>query len=418
MAVAVVGGTEHQLTKESFEYVQANCKEAMKRGQAEPVAGSITASSPLSKILGGAGPCRTGDVAFTHGFAHADQIAYIVPMGAMIGAHVTPIDHVYVYYPETSERPVGDDRYPVPSPAAGTVVEVSMFASDYRVVIEHSCDLYSVYIHVQRLVGPLASIEGTVSFGKHWSGRIPVQAGEAFATDGGQPGYDYSLFDQKVSLGFANRSSYDRFEQWKPYTADPFERLAEPVRSALLAKNLRRVAPFGGRIDYDQPGTAAGNWFVEGTNGYFGRLQNQTDGPIRPDQQRGYWDTHLALAPDPIDPSFTIVSMGGWDGGRVVQYGVKGNAPAPSEVTAASGVVAYELVSYQYVTASGAPWVSSEPGRNPAFDPGLRARGGDQVHGVLLVQVQADGSLLVEAFPGRRAADVPGFTDAKVRYTH
>src|SRR5262249_41038429 len=205
------------------------------------------------------------------------------------------------------QSPVGANRYPVPTAAAGHVVSVSYLNSDYRVVVEHNCDMYSVYIHVQTLAGPLAQLNGKVTFDHAWSGRIALKAGDTIAYDGQAPGYDYSLFDQRVTLKFANLASYSQSEQWKPHTVDPFTYLREPGPSELLAKDLRPAEPRGGKIDYDSPGTAAGNWFVENSNGYAGLPSNQTSGAIKPDQQHGYWDTHLALAPNPIDPTFVEV---------------------------------------------------------------------------------------------------------------
>jgi len=76
---------------------------------------------------------------------------------------------------------------------------------------------------------------------------------------------------------------------------------AQTLRSQLLAKNKRKSAPLGGKIDFDVDGTASGNWFLLGTNGY-GGLTGEGGG--------NYWAGHLALARGNIDPALLVISMG------------------------------------------------------------------------------------------------------------
>jgi hypothetical protein len=47
---------------------------------------------------------------------------------------------------------------------------------------------------------------------------------------------------------------------------------------------------------------------------------------------------------------------------------------------------------------------------------GLKAANGDAIHGVVLFEVLEDWRLRVEAFPGKTAAQVNGFTDAALIY--
>lgn len=366
---------------------------------------------PLAQILAD-GQCSTppGNVSLTAGFANATEIAYIVPLGQMAFGHVTPTDHLYIYYPSQTAGPAGN--YPIVSPAAGRIRGVGKLDSDYRVIIEHSCDVWSVYIHVQTLTGPLAAIAGQVTFQRGWFGSIPIAAGETFATDGAQPGYDYSLFDQRVTLKGLNPASYARSETWKLHTVDPFDYMTDPLKSQLLAKNLRGAAPRGGKIDFDAPGVATGNWFVVGTNGYAGDPRNNPTGPITPGQHRGYWDTHLALVPDPIDPTHFIASVGNF-GGTAVQYAIEID---PATLTVASGPTVLELHSYSYYKPDGMPF--SQDVNNAAYAAGVTVKPSDTTMGVLLVQLLPDGTLKVEKRPGATASTSTTFGADVLIYQH
>jgi hypothetical protein len=369
------------------------------------------ATSPLAQILGG-GSCsaKPGDASLTAGFATASEIAYFVPYGMMTGAHITPVDHGYIYYPSMTPRAATD--YPILSPGDGYVRNVQKLDSDYRVVIEHSCDVWSIFIHLQTLTGPLASLNGQVTFQKSWSGSIPVKAAETIATDGAQPGYDYSLHDSRVTLSGLRTASYAQAETWKPHTVDPFDYIPEPKKSELLAKNLRAASPRGGKIDFDAPGKATGNWFVVGTNGYAGDPKNNTTGPISPNQMRGYWDTHLALAPNAIDPTHFMASVGNY-GGTSVQYALDQD---PAALTTASGAVALKLYTFEYKKPDGTS-IFGDP-QNAVYASGVTLKPSTQVMGVLLVQLQADGTLKVEKRPGASASTSTTFGVDTLVYEH
>ena len=297
------------------------------------------------------------------------------------------------------------DRYSINSPADGYVTQVEFLENDYRVIIEHSCDVYSIYIHLEQLAGPLEDLNDTVSWGKPQYVRIPVNAGETIALDGGTAGFDFSVHDNTVILpGFINPASYV-VEPWKIHTVDPYDYFDEPVRSQLLTKNLRQIEPLGGKIDYDVSGRLIGNWFVEGTNGYQGI--SPTEAPIKPDQQIGYWNTHLAIASSPIDPSNIIVSLG-WFDGRSVQLAVREPDPLPADVSVETGLVKYELWDWQYVhDTNGQPW----HGMNQGMATDVKAVLGHQMRGVVLFKLLDELHLKMEAFSGLTADEVLGFTD-------
>ena len=346
------------------------------------------------------GQCQGKGGKLTAPVVDASKLAYIYPYGGMIGAHITPVDHTYFYDPQSSNESVAAGSYLVTSPADGAIVQVGKLDSDYRLVLEVSCDVYVILIHVQELKGPLAKFN-SLPRGGSGSGRFPVKAGEVIADDSGAPGFDFSVHDARVNLkGLLNPAAYATTENWKIHTVDPANYWTPAIWATYAAKSLRTAAPRAGKLDYDVAGTASGNWFVQGTHGYQG-LQTQPK-LVKPGDQRGYWDTHLALAPDPVDPSAIVVSVGDYDG-CACQFAVIGNTPLPVKVTAASGIVVYALGQrglFDPKTGQGV-----DPRNPPA---GYKVRAGGTVLGLLAIRVNKDGTLTVEKLPG--VTDPKSFT--------
>jgi hypothetical protein len=76
----------------------------------------------------------------------------------------------------------------------------------------------------------------------------------------------------------------------------------------------------------------------------------------------------------------------------------------------ASGLVVYELVGYDR-------WAGSQPWDGESLVTGLEARNRDsEVRGTVLLQLVEDRRLRVEAFPGKSASEVTGFTAAALMY--
>lgn len=356
------------------------------------------------------GQCQErGDVRFTASPANPEDLSHIFPLGLMTGAHVTPVDHQYYYW---ASLQVPLTEYSIHSPADGVIVQVDYMHDDYRVVIEHSCDVFTIWIHLEELAGPLAHLNGTFGSRNHCYDRLFVAAGEIIAYDGGTNGFDFSVHDDRVILpGFIDPTSYIA-EPWKVHTVDPYDYFDEPVRSQLLTKNVRHVEPLGGKIDHDVPGSLMGNWFVENTNGYAGN--SDVAGTVTPDQQVGYWSTHLAIAPDPIDPRAIFVSLGSVDG-RTVQHAIGNLDPHPAMVTADSGLVKYELVGSQYIIEStGQPWFGITRIAVPDIVMHIYPQ---HIEGTVLLQLLDDHHLKAEAFLRLRQDQVHAFTDAARIYT-
>lgn len=348
------------------------------------------------------GPLECADMpepTFTEPFYPVEDIDHIVPMGRMWDSHVTPTDHIYVI------RKSETDEW-IRSPADAIVASVSRFPPhpdgkpDLRIILAHSCDVFTIYIHTGPLADDLAAAIGELAPNEYWRGAH--DADEAVRLEAGQPlamnvrrSFDFSAHDSRVVLdGFQVPEHYEG-ESWKIHTIAPFE-LYEPVlRDAYRALSLRSDGTPGGRIDYDVAGTLAGNWFAEGTTGYSG-------GGVDPT----YWDAHLSIAYDHIDGSLIVVSIGDPDAREALcpgcrgVFGVKGNAPAPESITASDGPVKYELVERVRLENEAEIRVNDE----------------SNTFGTMLVQVVDDDTIRVEFFADLTPAEVTAFTGNATLY--
>lgn len=350
--------------------------------------------------------CKDRTVAFTQPPVPFAQMSHILPMGMVNDGHVTPTDHVYVA-PLNSQA--ADNTYDVVMPADGTVTYISAMPAqyvgdrnqqvapeDHRLVIAHNCQYVSIFIHVHQLSEALQNaLGGKLEPNTSKQVSIDLKADDKLGRIGGNP-VDWSLMDAKQTLkGFITPDLYKR-ESWKIHVIDPISMYTGETKQQMIAKSLRNVEPYGGKIDYDKPGALVGNWFRQGTNGYEGA-----------DMSR-YWDGHLSIAPNYIDTTATTVSIGNWEG-KAAQFTAKAGTPDPAGVTKDSGAVKYELVAYS-ATANGQPW----SGNSLSKDVKLMQTG--TVKGTILVQVMDGEKLKFETFPGKTAAQVSGFTNAAQMY--
>ncbi|MFZ4516140.1 MAG: hypothetical protein ACOYN3_07495, partial [Acidimicrobiia bacterium] len=180
-------------------------------------------------------------------------------------------------------------------------------------------------------------------------------------------------------------------------------------RAQYQAKSLRTQAPFDGRIDWDKVGTARGSWFVKDTNGYRGKGDQTASFDNHGKVAHGYWDTHLALAPDAVDNAAFIYSIGDFDG-CPCQFMAKNNLD-PATVTPSATPTVVELVEFSFVTPAGAPVSPANPQK------GYLLKAGTNVAGLLAFQLNQDGSMTVEKMPGATsAAAFTGFTSKAQTY--
>jgi len=332
------------------------------------------------------------DVIFDHPPVNLEKTKIMIPLGLMTGSHVTPIDHHY--FQDFDNTEVDIEVY---SPGDGTVTSIGHMpgnpkGEDFRVVIQHTCTVSSIYIHIHTLSDKLAEFMPDVN--GYSSTEIKVKAGDLlgyFATN-----VDYNLVDEEFELpGFVVPEHYSG-EIWKIHVPNTFDYFSEPIRSRLIELNVRTDEPIQGKIDYDIDGRLVGNWFIEGSNWYRG---NSDD----------YWATHLAIAYDYIDSDRIVFSIPNFDSTDSVQLGVLGNLPNPAEVGVAQGLVKYELVRYDYYGPDGSSWDRS------SVVKGLKTRSYNNIEGVVLAQLLEDRKLKFEVFPGKTADSVTSFTqNAKI----
>ncbi len=321
------------------------------------------------------------------------------PYGLMIDAHVTPIDHMYF---EPADRDSAIDAYNVYAPADGTITEIqrrkrddnlSDVKEEFRLVITYTCTFLSYYDLITVLDPKILKEAKGLEKSDYVQVEISVKSGQLLGKIGKQT-LDFAVWDTTKKLkGFVNPDSYSS-EPWKIYTVNPFDYFTNDVKKILLAKNLRTAEPIEGKIDYDIDGKLVGNWFVEGTNGYQGANQNK------------YYEGHLAIVYNHLDPSAIIVSIGDFNG-RPEQMAVKGNKPDPAVVGQETGLIKYELVNFEYVRANG----QSTQGK---YEKNMKVKTGQELFGTVIFQLTGKRKLKMETFPGKSAVQVQGFT-AKAR---
>jgi hypothetical protein len=347
-----------------------------------------------------------GTARFSNSPMRLEDFDYLLPYGLMVGAHVTPIDHMYFSPPRPSAR----DAYEVRAIADGVIFsmqprDVNVDANkpkarEWRMDIAHTCTFHS-YFDLLTSLEPSLESAWNQSRGKPWEG-IRLSAGQLVGRIGSQT-LDFGVYDYNVTLpGFIVPAHYS--EPWKLHTVDPFPYFDEPLRSQLLSKMMRKAEPRAGKIDYDVDGRMVGNWFAVGTGGY-----GDGGGP-----RWDYWEGHLALAYDYLDPTQVRVSIGNWSG-QSRQWGVVGNAPDPALVGVEQGRIKLEVAQFSHL-ARNRPEASGFGGPN-ALRPGddVYAVNG-MVQGVVLLQLMEPRLLKVEVFPGKAAADVTDFTSAARMY--
>ena len=326
--------------------------------------------------------------------------AMILPYGLMVGGHVTPIDHQY-FSPTVFNSP--RDTYPVYAMADSKITEISQRTNErgteYRFVFTMSCTFLYYYDLVTSLAPEILS-----EYEKNFEGQrarlnIDVKAGQLIGKIGGQT-LDFAVWDTTKPLkNFVNPKSYEG-EVLKIYTADPLDYYTSEIKTMALAKYIRTISPLSGRIDYDIDGKLIGNWFVKGSGGYAGPGNGR----------EGYWAGHLAIAPEYIDNSATIVSFGSWNGGAAKQWAVKSPVD-PATIGVESGLTKYELYDYNEITSNGSRWDNMS-----LYHDAKVKINTSQLGGCVLLQLTDKRVLKVEQFANKKCADVTTFTAVAKTY--
>lgn len=381
---------------------------------------NVTAQTNLYlKQMGGEKTCKgEGPITFTHPPMKPEDVGIVLPYGLLAGGHVTPIDHMYFSPKDFNSKA---DTYPVYGIADGTIATIqfrpdntpsgqtsrSGKKGDYRLDIYYNCTFYSYYDLITSLSPELAAKVPTDT-SKHWSERvnIPIKAGQEIGKIGGQT-LDWAVYNAQAKLtGYISPELY-AYEPWKIYTDyKSLDYFAEPYKSQFYGLLARKVEPRSGKIDYDVDGKLVGNWFLENSNGYGGNTGSNMQ----------YWDGHLAIVPDYIDPDLWHFSIGKWTGKKVgnssdsaQQFGIAPN-PNPREVDVTTGAFNYELRETQmYDGDTGQIWMATSPISNP------KGRISGSVFGVARLQLLEARKLKVELFPEKTASQVSDFTsNAKI----
>jgi hypothetical protein len=358
--------------------------------------------SPIDR-LGSAKCTGSGPVKFANSPMRIEDIKLLIPYGLVIGAHITPIDHMYF---EPKDRSLGRDVYEVRAIQDAVIfdmqprdisVETNEEQSrDWRIDMAHTCTFTS-YFDLLTSLAPDIEEEWAITEGgmkERWDG-IFVKAGQLIGYVGAQT-LDFGVYDYEVQLpGFVNPSAYANLEPWKIHTVDPFQHFPDTIRDALLSKMIRKVEPRAGKIDHDVDGALAGNWFQVDTNWY--------DGINR----RKYWDGHLSIAPHEIEPTLWRISVGFLD--RENNHFIIVGEHTPSDIISMDKPVSYELKKYSL-------HIPSQPEKNWWSDPysendvyGVKIRRG--FIGTVLLQLQEDDLLKLEVFLGKRQEEIDGFTN-------
>jgi hypothetical protein len=337
----------------------------------------------------------------------AADFTMVIPYGLVVGDHVTPIDHQY-FSPADYQSPV--NAYEVRAMGDGRITSIGarensfLGATEYRMVFTQTCTFHYYYDLVTGLAPDLKAAFDASAKGNYYTQNgfnFEVKAGQVIGYIGGRT-LDFAVWDTTKPLaGFVVPEHYAA-ESWKLYTADPLDYYTDELKRFILSKYVRTAEPVSGKIDHDIDGRLIGNWFREGTD-YGGPIGATQHGP---GGERG----HLAIAPEHLDPTTFVISIGDYQG-KSAQFAVKGNAPWPADISAKSGPMKYELVQIDYTKPDGSHWDRTSFIRSP------RMRGGSTVQGTVLVQLLEDRKLKFEAFPGKTAAQVSGFTDQARIYT-
>ncbi|HEV7453980.1 MAG TPA: hypothetical protein VGO07_01850 [Candidatus Saccharimonadales bacterium] len=342
------------------------------------------------KSSGSVASQNSGTVQLTHEPMDMRDVSTILPAGTLAGAHVTPIDHLYFYPNDMTNR----DAAPVYAMADGYIVSYSVRTqkvdngaaqkAEYQLYFQHSCSFYTYFDLLTSLEPGLAK-QIDASGGKDL--HIPVKSGQQIGRVGAQS-LDTAVYNFDLTLkGFVNPDSY-KTELYKLHTDDFFKYFKNPALDEMLAKDQRKFTPYGGKIDYDIDGKLVGNWFQTGTNGYAGAGQRVADS-----NGQGYWNSHLAVVPDAVTRNQIDISIGDYQG-KATQFTAKAGSPDPATIGKSSGLTKYEFT--QYVL--------------PSSPTGGVSAQNTQVVGTVLFQLTDTRKLKMEAFPGQTATQVNGFT--------
>lgn len=248
-----------------------------------------------------------------------------VPLGNMSPpGHLFPTDHQYVYVNDPGNA-ASVRQVTLSAPGDMTIVLAhrthysTTNTDDYAINFALCNEVRGEFGHVTTLSADLLQEFGafdqncqsydlgigtSATFTSCYTKPIAVKriAGTVIGATGGQGtsfGLDFTLRDKRnAPLVYANQSRWQSNGADLVYTVAASDYFAEPARTAINARlgnfngsQLRTIEPRGGAIAYDIAGTLRGVW-------------------INPAKATFPDGSHLAIVPDVVDPSRTVISMG------------------------------------------------------------------------------------------------------------
>jgi len=334
--------------------------------------------------------CEGTKTKFDYSPVNLEKTLLFLPLGTMIDDHVTPTDHHY--FQNFDNVGYNIEIY---SPGKGIITSIGHMpgaenGEDYRVVIEHTCTVSSIFIHLGTFAEKFKKYAPDNN--GYSNDKIPVEAGELLGYY--ETNVDYNVVDTEFTLGgFVTPENYEG-EPWKIHVPNTYDYFNEPVRSQIIEKSVRTAEPISGKIDYDLDGKLVGNWIKESYSATESRNRELNS---------------IAFAYDYIVPERIVISMGDYKG-EPRQSGIKANSPDPATIKVSDGLIKFELVDYDYITTDGKSWDRRSLAKN------LKTTSNDLVNSVVLVQMIEDRKIKFEAFPGKTSLQVSGFTDSAIIY--
>lgn len=337
----------------------------------------------------------------------AEDVQMVLPYGTMVGGHVMPTSHQYL---EPWDRKLGRDKYEVRAAMDATLYSISrraqsvesgeQKAEEFQLWFAISCTHFYYYDLMTSLSPDLLDIfEREKRQGDYATLKVQVKAGQVVGRIGGQT-LDYGVWDTELpaAAGILVPEHYE-WDGFRLYLADPLNYYTDELKAAMLSKYIRTAEPTSGKVDYDIDGKLIGGWFVEGTG--------ERHGGNTPK----YWTTHLAIAPEYIDPSVYLISVGDF-AGEEKQFSISRSAPDPKNVGVETGLVKYDLLSLNYLKSDGTQWDRMK------FTKGVTIINDTyQSQGCVLVQMLETRKLKFEGFKNKKCSAVSGFTANAKIYT-
>ncbi len=357
------------------------------------------------------GRCSGNDVKqLTHSPLAPEDITNILPYGGVVGAHVMPISHGYIW-PGKMNDP--RDKYNVYAMADSTLFSISSRSvnvdtgeakqAEYQLQFSISCVEFYYYDLITSLTPELQKYldeqPSQSQFGNSVSVSIPIKGGQLLGKIGGQT-LDYAVWDfNKTLTGYIVPEHYEE-DFPRIHLVSPFDYMNDEIRQTLLPKLARGAEPIEGKVDYDIDGKLIGGWFMEGSGSYGGLHQGNGR----------YWAGHLAIIPDYHDPTFMGISIGTYIPEQEAQFAISRDAPDPRNIGVESGLVKYDLYQGDHTLSDGGMWDRFTPVKD------LRGKTNGPSQGCAVFQLTEARKLRAEFFPKKACAQVVGFTVAATFY--